>query len=354
VNAFDEARALWDIVVVEATERGDPECAVYLLDLAKMEVSAGRWEHAAEVCQEAISLSRQTGREITELLCQTVLAEIDTWRGEADPVEILGLVRQTEPPFSNFGVSHRLGRALSALHLSRDEPEAAWNYLVGRFDGVLPMVSVEAQLAGSVGVETLIRLGDLRSAAQMLVQVDAVASTADTAIPYLVHRCRGQLLAAQGDLEGAIAEFETELLEPEPPTQHQPLERARTLLALGRVHRQMQHKKLARETLQAALTSFEQLGARTWADQARGELRRIGGRTNSQEELSETEQRIVDLVVAGLKNREIAERLFLSPDTIAWNLSRVYRKYGVNSRTQLVARLAQASDERVDVATETT
>jgi DNA-binding NarL/FixJ family response regulator len=114
----------------------------------------------------------------------------------------------------------------------------------------------------------------------------------------------------------------------------------------------MQHKKLARETLQAALASFEQLGARTWADQARGELRRIGGRTNSQEELSETEQRIVDLVVAGLKNREIAERLFLSPDTIAWNLSRVYRKFGVNSRTQLAAKLAQSPEVHAVAADE--
>jgi len=45
-------------------------------------------------------------------------------------------------------------------------------------------------------------------------------------------------------------------------------------------------------------------------------------------------------VVAGGKNREVADELFLSSETVAWNLSRVYKKLGVTSRTELAARLA--------------
>ncbi len=77
-----------------------------------------------------------------------------------------------------------------------------------------------------------------------------------------------------------------------------------------------------------------------WADKTRSELRRIGGRIASEGQLSETERRIVELVVAGRRNREVAAELSLSPNTIAWNLSKVYRKLGVTSRTELAAHIA--------------
>jgi DNA-binding CsgD family transcriptional regulator len=119
-----------------------------------------------------------------------------------------------------------------------------------------------------------------------------------------------------------------------------PFELGRTLLALGTVQRQAQHKRIARETLERAAEIFEGLGAGVWSEKARSEVRRIGGRTGSDSELSETERRIVELVVAGLRNREVAAELSLSPNTVVWNLSKVYRKLGVSSRTELAARMA--------------
>ena len=124
-----------------------------------------------------------------------------------------------------------------------------------------------------------------------------------------------------------------------------PFELARTLLSLGRVRRQAQHKRAARETLERALVIFERLGSRAWADKTRSELGRIGGRTASDSQLSETERRIVELVVAGRRNREVADELSLSPNTVVWNLSKVYRKLGVSSRTELVARMAATPQE---------
>ena len=43
--------------------------------------------------------------------------------------------------------------------------------------------------------------------------------------------------------------------------------------------------------------------------------------------------------MAGLRNSEIAARLFLSGKTVGANLSRAYRKLGVRSRTELAARM---------------
>jgi DNA-binding NarL/FixJ family response regulator len=44
--------------------------------------------------------------------------------------------------------------------------------------------------------------------------------------------------------------------------------------------------------------------------------------------------------VAGGENSEVAANLNLSPITVAWNLSKVCRKLGVRSRTELAARIA--------------
>jgi DNA-binding CsgD family transcriptional regulator len=133
--------------------------------------------------------------------------------------------------------------------------------------------------------------------------------------------------------------LEAAAVAPEPPQEPNPFELARTLLALGTVQRRAQHKRDARDTLELAADRFERLGSRLWAARARAELRRIGGRTSSDSELSETERQIVELVVAGHRNREVAAELSLSPNTVAWNLSKVYRKLGVSSRTELAARL---------------
>jgi DNA-binding CsgD family transcriptional regulator len=195
-------------------------------------------------------------------------------------------------------------------------------------------------LAGSAGIEALLATGDLREAERLLTQIEQRAAGGDTALRSLVLRCRGLLLASQGDSERAIGSLEAAALAPEPPQGVNPFELARTLLALGTVQRQMQQKRAARESLQGAAEIFERLGARLWLEKAHAELRRIGGRTPSDDELSETERRIVELVVAGRRNSEVAAELSLSPNTVAWNLSKVYRKLGVRSRTELAAHVA--------------
>ena len=95
----------------------------------------------------------------------------------------------------------------------------------------------------------------------------------------------------------------------------------------------------ARATLQRAIDVFEELGARIWLKRANKELRRIGGRSApAGGELSATEAEITRLVIAGKKNSEVAQALHVSQKTVEWNLSKIYRKLGVRSRTELAAR----------------
>jgi DNA-binding CsgD family transcriptional regulator len=51
--------------------------------------------------------------------------------------------------------------------------------------------------------------------------------------------------------------------------------------------------------------------------------------------LSRSEERIVRLVSLGRTNREVSGELGLSPKTVEWHLSRLYRRLGVRSRTEL-------------------
>jgi ATP/maltotriose-dependent transcriptional regulator MalT len=49
------------------------------------------------------------------------------------------------------------------------------------------------------------------------------------------------------------------------------------------------------------------------------------------------EQDVLRLVSIGLSNREIAQRLCVSPGTVKTHLANIFTKLGVTSRTQAVA-----------------
>jgi two-component system response regulator DesR len=54
--------------------------------------------------------------------------------------------------------------------------------------------------------------------------------------------------------------------------------------------------------------------------------------------LSERERQVLDMIAAGATNREIAERLFLSPHTIKDHTSTLYKKIGARNRAQAILR----------------
>jgi DNA-binding NarL/FixJ family response regulator len=96
--------------------------------------------------------------------------------------------------------------------------------------------------------------------------------------------------------------------------------------------------------LRSALTTFDLIGAGSWAEQARSELRAAGERVAAPESaaqsvLSAQELQIARLAAEGLSNREIGERLYLSPRTIGSHLYRIFPKLDITSRAQLAARL---------------
>jgi DNA-binding CsgD family transcriptional regulator len=152
-------------------------------------------------------------------------------------------------------------------------------------------------------------------------------------------RLRGLLDADAGRFDGAVAQLELALAA---AADHSwPFERARTLLALGDVRRRAKEKAAARTTLEQSVAAFDDLGATLWAARARASLGRISGRTAAPaDELTPTERRVAELVAEGRTNKEVAAALFVALRTVEWNLSKVYVKLGVRSRTELAHRLS--------------
>jgi DNA-binding CsgD family transcriptional regulator len=331
----ESARPLLERLCERGHASDDAAVNLPLSLFASIEVLLGNWDRAAELATEAYEIAVQTGREAAEPRGLYTLATIDAARGEFERARELGeqSLVMTEGRGWNSGGPRG---ALGLLELTLEDYEAAYEVM-------LPAIETYRKLGipviGQVfdAAEALAHLGRVQEGRALL---DRSAEAPEMMrLPWVsvaAHRARGLLAAAEGNLEFAEAELQEAVSIGE--ELGWPFEHGRSLLALGTVQRQARKKRAARATLERAVDLFSQLGATPWAQRARRELGRIGGRPSAQEGLSTTESEIVELVVAGRSNKEVAQALHLSPKTVEWNLSKVYRKLGIHSRTELAAR----------------
>lgn len=186
-------------------------------------------------------------------------------------------------------------------------------------------------------IEALVGVGAHQEAAEVLTEVRSRAERRGRHVVLLgLRRAEALLRAATVDSRQASDELRAAI---EKETDHPyPLDLARCYLTLGMLERRAHRRSAARHALQEALRRFTAAGAAPWVEWTRAELARLDGGARGQA-MTETEQRIVDLVRAGATNREIAATLFLSVKAVEANLTRLYRRLGVRNRTQLVRAL---------------
>jgi DNA-binding CsgD family transcriptional regulator len=123
---------------------------------------------------------------------------------------------------------------------------------------------------------------------------------------------------------------------------------AYALHALGCAQREAEDGG-ADETLRLALDLAERCGGRALARRALAELHAGGSRPRrprleGPESLTEREAHIAELASFGMTNGEIAERLVVTPRTVAFHLGNVYRKLGISGRRELTAALDSSTD----------
>jgi DNA-binding CsgD family transcriptional regulator len=117
-------------------------------------------------------------------------------------------------------------------------------------------------------------------------------------------------------------------------------EMARTNLCAGQLLRRRGKQTEAARVLAEALDDFTLVGADGWAERARAELVAVGAPMRGptpprHSQLTPQERTVARLVAGGLTNREVAERLFVTTNTIETHLKHIYQKLEVRSRTEL-------------------
>jgi DNA-binding CsgD family transcriptional regulator len=105
------------------------------------------------------------------------------------------------------------------------------------------------------------------------------------------------------------------------------------------------------DAVQAALGTFQQLGAKAAARRARDRLAALRGRTPSSRRadtssdphgLTQRQRQVLDLIVDGRSDPEIAAALHISPKTVGHHVAAILAKLGVENRTHAVARVLQS------------
>ncbi|MDX6258434.1 MAG: hypothetical protein QOH84_122, partial [Kribbellaceae bacterium] len=185
--------------------------------------------------------------------------------------------------------------------------------------------------------EALVAAGRLDDAAALIAEIRERAETLDRSVVMVgLARSEALLIAKQGDPAAAL-----ELLEKTITTagdQIYPLDLARCELTRGRVARQARRRSVARTAFLDAIEQFEAYGAPAWREVAETELARLDvpSRSRQPSELTDNELQIVAMVRDGSTNREIAAALYLSVKAVESQLTRLYRRFGVANRTQLL------------------
>lgn len=339
-DRVDEAIALGWVHLAEAEQRGSIDDMNAVRDqLADACFRAGRWAEAAALVRQSLEADRLTPTTGPADCRPADLAQTLAAMGhDAEARALLEPVLRRDDLATTIALQRdaRAGfvfLAAGAWTEAASHLRDARRHAAAMHQGDLGCIPFRADL-----VEALVHLGDIDEAAEV---ADELAHLAERGrLPRgLVEqaRARGLVLGARGERAAAIGALEDALAAH--AAWPLPFERGRTLLALGAALRRAGQRARAASCLDDAAAVFRQLGARRWVDRVTAERDRLGIRRTDGAQLTVSERRVADLAAGGRTNTEIAAELMVSLRTVESNLTRVYRKLGVRSRTELAARV---------------
>ena len=302
-DRWSTAAAEYGEAIALARELGQVvELGASLAGLAWLTARQGREQEARRLADEALRLARSQGCRFGEAWCRFALAELDLAGGDSE------------------------GAAAGFEALN------AWLAEAGGRD---PDLSPVPEL-----VEAWCRTGQPMRGEAAAAAFDAAARRKGR--PWArarAARTRGLLATSAEEREECFREaarLHDLTLDR--------FEAARTALVHGELLRRDRRRRQSREALIEALTGFDALGARQWAERARAELAATGLTAHRREagpvlDLTPREFQIAQLLAEGDSTRQAAQALFLSPKTVEYHLRHVYTKLGIASRTELAEAL---------------
>jgi DNA-binding CsgD family transcriptional regulator len=330
--------------VARSEPAGTPAMQAGVL-LALEAYQTGQWDEACGLAATAAGLCASRGYQLLQRQAQTVLALVSACRGDAEGTRVLAdeVTRWAAPrgitsllagahyanalaalAQSDFQTAHHQATRISpAGDIRAGQPYAAWALL----DLVEAALRIDrpGDAAAHVAAIKQSRLASASSRLALLSTAAMAMTAPDEEAPALFDRA----LATEG-------------------AERWPFDRARVHLLYGERLRRVRAVTAARAQLSTALEEFRRLGAPTWADRAATALRATGQvrqRPNSYDcqQLTPQELEIARLAAAGLSNKQIGERLYMSHRTVGSHLYRIFPKLGITSRAALGSALPSES-----------
>ena len=341
-------RAALERVVHDGEDGGAVGSAMRaLLVIAFDDLDRGRWSAAEQEVADATAMCREHGYEVYEWTGRYGLALLAANRGD---VEVCADICAA---MADWATPRQLGRLVDWSHHSfARSAVGACDFETGYAHasaispaGTLASHNPQALWAALDLVDAAVHTGRSDEARAHAVAIRN-ANLARLSPRYAMVASATAAMTTDGN--DAVDLFNHALAVP--GTSNWPFDLARVQFAYGERLRRLQRLREARAQLTLARDGFTRLGARPWVERAAVELQAtgrtrhaaVGGRQPS---LTPQELEVVRLAAAGLTNREIAARLYLSPRTVSSHLYRAFPKLGVTTRASLRDALSAAPAE---------
>ncbi|MEV5607482.1 AAA family ATPase [Streptomyces sp. NPDC052225] len=321
-----------------------------LLHLCLEDWHRGAWAEALELSEEGLAACETSGYTVCTWFFQYTKGLITASQGDSATAHALAdAMTNWAAPRGILEAVHCALHVHTLAHIADGEFDAAFRRVSAISEaGSFPPYVAHASWVFFDLVESAVRT-DRR--AEALAHVRALRATQVAELsPRLALLAGGaEALVTEDDAE-ANRLFDAALALP--GAERAPFTVARVRLAQGERLRRARALSESKGPLTAAVTAFEQLGSVAWADRARKELRAAGrvsagtGDEGHRAALTGQEREIAELAAAGLTNKQIAERLFISHRTVGAHLYQIYPKLGIASRIALRDALERMDEGR--------
>ncbi|MFD8719116.1 AAA family ATPase [Streptomyces sp. NPDC059629] len=302
-------------------------------------IDSGRWNEALDAAREAADIAAAYKMETVASAADLAAAAVAALRGDhARVAPLLDRALAVVDPAEMRGFTARALQAGGLDALAQGGYTAAYTKFRRLFeeDGT-PLHQHVSYLSMADLAAAAVRVERGREARELIQRALALV---DPAPGPRLEQIRARALALTAEPAEAEERFFGAMANPVGGTW--PFERAQLQLDYGEWLRRQRRVNDARPVLSDALETFRRLQATPWVLRAEGELRACGVSVQDRETgpkllagLTAQQSEIVRLASRGLSNPEIAERMFLSPRTVASHLYRSYPKLGVSGRHQL-------------------
>ncbi|MFI9543780.1 AAA family ATPase [Streptomyces sp. NPDC052016] len=319
---------------------------VALMDVCVDDFHRGEWSEAAELAAEGLGICEEPGARFFgwyfryhQALLAAVQGSFETSRALAD--QMIGWAGAR-----GVGTAVTYARhALILADLGEGDFESAYQHATAVSPaGTLAPYAPHSLWVALDLVEAAVRT-DRSAEAEEHVRALRETGVADLSPRLAILEAGCAAVVAPDDAAPKLFEQALSL----PTVDAWPFDTARIRLLYGERLRRLRAPSEARTQLRPALTSFEKLGAAPWAARAERELRAAGQATQSAAHggkvatLTPQELEIARLAASGMTNKEIGERLFVSPRTVSTHLYQIFPKLGITKRAAL--RDAIGTDE---------